>query len=1096
MIASVACAAELIQDVKPLPLTPVEQADLENKPGKLRDLPWRFTPYNVQRPRQPKRVEIFGDRKVYWADDPVGQFLVYFIGQDISTPGVKLVLEVRRISKGPDKGIVASREISPVSTPKVSLQINMTDLPIGHYLLRARLVGGSQYRAIPDYEFQKADKRNEKVSIPPQGIPIMVGAQTNLATAVWPITTGIPLPREAANSVDQFVLLEDGNPVPAQFSIRATWHPNRQIKWLGLDFLARYEKGKPRDYRLKVLPEGKTEPAPPSSLRVEESADFITVETGKLRFKVNRKKFTGIEEAWLADKSGKYDQSLVRGEGGPWLVDERGERFEASQDSNASITVEEKGPVRVTIYATGWYVSAKTKEKLCIFKTRISAHNDQPFVNVAHRTIITYDTEKKKLADVAFDVKPVEAVKWQMGADGKVLSGDLPPGNGTVWLHQDRWDHFRVQDQDKPVGEGKQSDGWGVEVMKSGSLSVMLRNIWQLYPKELELSREAVTLHFWPKHGGQAFTEEDELARKNIHKIFYAHQGQLLDLKLPRKYYDAMKKIMPMIERQDENALQANGQGLAIGNEFCLYFNGTQTDGIARQAALYQENPHAIADPAWNAKTEVEGRFAAVDAKRFPTVEKVLKEGYRGSHSSVDLSHAYGMWIWPDTHNNWNPETGLPEWHRFWLNSHYQGVGAAWFLYLRGGDPWVFKWASNNTQHFMNVGTVNYDNPQEPLLGHIAGAMYHTKGFLPWGSPSNGTPKGDDYVEASAHFINPGAFIMSYLIRGDQYGRELMEEWGGRAVNRAALAPERSRETCTTLGEMLTYYTTTWDPQALLYIHDLADDMMSRPVMEVPATSGHVFFHKQWVRRYWELTRDERIIQYVQEWVRAEGRDATGNPELSALLYRWTGDKKHLTDLMPRISTLWQSLYFNSDDPLDGYGIICYDRSYFPQTLPYYLQALSEAGINSLPADEKGAKPTEKAMAIPKKTNFAPAGWGLSQWGGAFGFLMPKGGEPVIQLEVAPTKGQFGYGPALITSTAPFYLRIEDADGKVLLDESCLHGSKRPFASINLDARKQKAPWKFYKNGAGVEMKWDGSADSLYLGSTPAETEKAAETGK
>ena len=55
-------AAELIQDIKPLPLTPVEQADLDNKQGKLRDLPWRFTPYNVQRPRQPKRVESFGDR--------------------------------------------------------------------------------------------------------------------------------------------------------------------------------------------------------------------------------------------------------------------------------------------------------------------------------------------------------------------------------------------------------------------------------------------------------------------------------------------------------------------------------------------------------------------------------------------------------------------------------------------------------------------------------------------------------------------------------------------------------------------------------------------------------------------------------------------------------------------------------------------------------------------------------------------------------------------------------------------------------------------------------------------------------------------------
>jgi hypothetical protein len=64
--------------------------------------------------------------------------------------------------------------------------------------------------------------------------------------------------------------------------------------------------------------------------------------------------------------------------------------------------VEESGPVRVTIYATGWYVSAKTKEKLCIFKTRISAFAGQPFLHITHSTVLTYDTEKKKLADVGF----------------------------------------------------------------------------------------------------------------------------------------------------------------------------------------------------------------------------------------------------------------------------------------------------------------------------------------------------------------------------------------------------------------------------------------------------------------------------------------------------------------------------------------------------------------------------------------------------------------------------------------------------------------------------------------------------------------------
>ncbi|MBI4024220.1 MAG: hypothetical protein HY360_04510 [Verrucomicrobia bacterium] len=1090
--AAVAHAGELISDVRPLSLTPIEKAALENKSGKLFDNPLTFTPYNVQRPREPKRVEIFGDRKVYWADDTVGQFLVSFIGQDIATPGVKLLIEVAQDASGDDAKVIGGKEISPVAMPKVALLVDTGSLAPGAYRLRAKLVGGNSYRTIPDYAFQKIAKRHEKVAVPAGGIPLLVGVQTNLATTVWPITAGIPLPREAANSTTQLVLLENGKPVPAQFSIRSTWYPNQQIKWLGLDFLARYENGKPLDYRLQVLPEDKATASPATALKVEENPDFFTVDTGKLRFKVNRKKFTGIEEASLAG------QPFIRGEGGPFLVDEKGDLFEASQDPSPSITVEESGPVRVTIYATGWYVSAKTKEKLCIFKTRISAFAGQPFLNITHSTILTYDTEKKKLADVGFDVKTVDAAKWQMGADGKTLAGDLPAGQSAVSLHQERWNHFRLLKDDQVTGEGKQSDGWATEILKSGSLTVMLRNIWQLYPKELELSRAAMTLHFWPKHGAIAFTEAEEMTPEGLYKIYYAHQGKFMDLKFPKKYFDAIRQWGPLMERQDQNALEANGQGMAISSDFSLYFkSGTETQGIAEQAALFQEGPHAIAQPEWNAKTGVEGHLSAVDKKRFPLVEKSIDEGYRSNTTTPAILEEYGLWIWPDTHNNWDPQSKLPEWHRFWNNSHYQNVSESWLIYLRSGYRWAYEWGRDNTRHFMDVGTVNYDNPVEPLLGHIAGAMYHDKGFLPWGSACNGTPKGDDWVEIGGHFIDSDAFIMSYFLLGDQRGRELMETWG-QAFHRAATPPERSRDACVTLGCLINYYTTTWDPQALLYISDLSNDMLCRPWREIPAKETHPIFHKQWPRRYWELTGDERLKQRVLEYI-ADVKQ--GHLHLHALAYEWTGDKKYLTDLMPSLSTWWQHYYFNTEDSLDGFGPRLGElgSNGIVQKIPYYLQALLDAGIESLPTDEKNAVPPPKPVSIPKKAESAFSNGKDYPYGPMFGFLQPKGAEPVVQLEVVPTLALGGYGfgpPRKPLNPSPFYVRVEDADGKILLEQSYLHASKRPAASIALDARKQKAPWKLYKNGGFVNIKWDGPAEALFMAATPAEAQKEAAAAK
>src|SRR5690606_32401049 len=114
------------------------------------------------------------------------------------------------------------------------------------------------------------------------------------------------------------------------------------------------------------------------------------------------------------------------------------------------------------------------------------------------------------------------------------------------------------------------------------------------------------------------------------------------------------------------------------------------------------------------------------------------------------------------------------------------------------------------------------------------GANYHTKGFTPWGSPRLGERTGDDYVEVGAHFINPDAFIIRWYLVGDHRALDLAQAWGA-AFSRVALPPERSRECNTTLGEMISYYEATWDPQAIVYIRDLADDHNSRPWREVPA---------------------------------------------------------------------------------------------------------------------------------------------------------------------------------------------------------------------------------------------------------------------
>jgi len=1091
-------AHDIIHSPQWVPLTPIEQRALEADEGKLHDLPLWFTPYNTQRPKVPYRVDVLGDRNVYMADDPVGQFILHMIALPWNRNGARVQLEIVTTVEGRSRRVTVA-DYDNIQTPKLAVRVALDHLEPGQYKLIAKLLGaGKAFIPIGEWAFEKSAQSRNVMPFPKEGVPLKVHAQNHIKDAIWPITTAVPLPRHAADSTGRFVLLENGKPVPAQFTTRARWYPtDGEIKWMGVDFQARYDNGKPRPYVVKQLPRGKAAPALDTPLKVTEHADRFEINTGKIAFTVNRKSFAGIEQAQWVNKDGSLGELLLNGKGGPFLTDERLYDYNSAMDEEVIVRIEEQGPVRVTILAQGWYTNNRN-EKACIFQTRISAYAGQPKIDVYHTTIITYDTDRKQLRQLGFALKPVSATHWQFGADGKAHKGELPTKTDkkkptpSVWLHQDRHDHFRlIQGDDTAIAEGKQSDGWMQTTTANGVITVAVRNLWQLYPKELEVSRDSLNLHFWPKHGHVAYSRDEELDNQHIHKIRYAHQGELLDLDMPQAYFERLPKTAVdlcgplrggrILEQQDINALGGNGQGLAISNDFTIEFARDEAKTQPQQkAALFQQNPHAITDPIYNGLTEVEGRFAGYNPKQFPGIERLFDVGHRGYTCSVDVLENYGMWIWPDLHNNWSLNQMAPQTHRWWLNSHYQGVWEGPFLYFRAGLPYHYNWARNNSEHFANVSTVNYDNPIEPLQGKFAGANYHTKGFLPWGSARFSERTGDDYVELSAHFINPDAHMLYYLLFGCHRRLELANKWFN-SLGRASLAPERSREACTTLGELVSYYENTWDPQAIVYIRNIADEMNSRPWTEIPHHPGHTFFHDRWVQRYWELTRDPKLKARLLDWFTPEQQKvAASYPQVGALAWRMTGNDTYLKNAFGMAARVGRGIYENPEDPLNGMGGKGY---YFParsvgESLPYYMQAVIDAGL-TIPAEMDTAVVTYKVYE-PKK-DAKPYNWlivppKMRYVREMVGYLHINGDKPVIELTFSGYTNQRYCAAQSSTGR----LRITDADGNELFNTSVLNNSMRPSASVRLDASKHKQPFKLHRWGAGL-FSWTGDAQGVIV---------------
>ncbi len=944
----------------------------------LPPIPWEVSRMagKVSAPRGYLPSAVYADRKVYWNDDHVGQFLVTFL--DVRWKDNTLVLEV--FGDGPAP--VVRETVGPMTEPKAALLLAVNTLKPGKYRLRASLRGRVAGAPPPSVEvaFERADKANPVVPFPADGVEVFVDPQPHLRDGTWPICAGIPFPQGTLSDVSKLAFFEDGREIPAQITQAATWHPEADgvkssVSWAHLRFLARYAEGKPRAYRLRVMDEH--EPSETPRIGVAAGGGLIIVDNGLIRFQVNAKSFRGVQAAWYDENGdGKYGEAekVIDGPSGAYVVDAKGRVYEASADKAVEVVIEERGPVRVVIAAEGWYTLAgRPDAALCKFRTRIYAYAGEPMIRVQHHTILTFDSNEVQLADVGMRVPVQKARTWRMGVDGKTLDGALP-ASGSVYLHQYRWNRLRVMGAAPvrmgggglaaPSGaariDGEKSDGWFTLTRESpASLTVSMRDIWQKFPKEVELAPAGFILHFWPKHGIDTFSKDERLAKANVYKLWDFHQGRLLDLKFLQETYQALKKSDEGRSKWDyegmaEHAVSGNAQGVAIGNEYLLRFHSREAADAPARAALFQQDPLARSDPNWNAQTLVEGKISPYDPTRFPLLEQDIDTFHPDyMRGVVDLGTEYGMWIYANTHNHWDPIERQAFLHRVWQASHYRQVSTSWLLYFRGCSPDNLVWARANTDHFMDVDTVNYSsfakdphgNLRTKFKFHVPGAMYHAKGFTPWGATAYGEKTPDLYGAIWGHFINPDAYRFRYLIEGNGRAKDLYMLWAD-SIKTYDVPMTWGRDVNNTFGEILAYYTTTWDPDVMFRIHLTSDGMLSFPMDKMPAPYDHPGWHRFWHSRLYSLTRDERIPKSVLEYSKNYGRKFAS---MMAWDYYETGDEDYLQVSMPAVYDAIHKVYRNPGDPMSGYR----DRfsaygQFFYQEMPYWKQALIDAGIDEI----------------------------------------------------------------------------------------------------------------------------------------------------
>lgn len=778
-------------------------------------------------------------------------------------------------------------------------------------------------------------------------LPVYLYPQSALPDVSWPTHATIAVPQGWVGPKHQTYLTENGRPMLAQVEVVSRW-PDGSPKWLHAFGAFRYAGGKPARYEF-VRADAMPADMPLSPLRVRDETAGIQIENGELTVHIPRP-FVGISLL----KRG--EREIIRGAGGPYVIDGDGTLWHAQHDRTAQVIVEQQGPAQITVKATGFYQTAKPRQDtFCRFTTRFTIVAGSPIIKVDHATTFADDMKQHQIAELGFKFALSEAT----GFGSATHRGRFHEKLQAAYLAQLTDNRlYRIAqtgpDADNDVrhqGDYERNVGWFSTTVGDQRLALLAKDFWQKYPKEVKFSPSELVFYQWPRHGELAQPDPDATAIHNVYKFKCFQSGDKLDTRLPDDYFHALANQSDTTECKPEFARDGNLQGASMRNEFALVVvpNGDAArvdEQLAKLHELYLLNPTARISPQGLAESGALGRVAPADELLAET-ERVVVDGILGYARSIPRYGDYGWGIYGNVHTrdqmNYvldGRRVGRPSLHRVWVNSHYQHITATWNAWGLNGDQRLLQLARVYTDNYASIGQIRYDkvmdeaDPENParrpgIRYHAPGGFYHCKALLPWGSRSYETKATDSDAALWGHWPEPSALLWAWLYDADRWAKDGYDLWRER-LRIEPVGPRR--EFNTSLVHVINAYEYDPSEERLQLVKDLLfgkvrpgrgfrGGLLSQPL---PAQNPGPLFSPQWLSKAYDLFPEN---QELREFIvrSADEADVIINGcwtlSLSATAWKITKDPKYLTRHAASMALVRQMLVRDPTGHWEGYGL-------------------------------------------------------------------------------------------------------------------------------------------------------------------------------
>jgi len=706
-------------------------------------------------------------------------------------------------------------------------------------------------------------------------IPItLVGPETPLSVG-FSVSGGVPFAMGQFQS-SMAVRLQDlgGTLWPIQTRVLATWEDG-SVKWLLVTTRVPLN-ARSRQLWLEYGPSVRADQVE-SPLRLEDTPEAVIVTTGPLRFSVSKRRFTLFESA-AVDRNGDgvFAESERLAGRGDLVVKFHDREFRSSQDTKSyTLQVEEAGPLRATLKASGWFRDA-SGNGFCQFVVRLQAFAGLPQVRVYHTVIYTgYPANRYNGVYEGIrlpDNEPIQELRLELpvtvASHGSVLMADerktyTVPLDATTTISQlahDAW-QLRHGEQVLPV-DGTRTAGWLLVQNADAGAIVGVRDAWQQYPKELvaDPTSGQLQVKLWPSSAG------------------------LLDVQT------GPEAIGP------DDVARGSAFGLGKTHELWVGFLGRPIDGgiASGLAGLWQEPWLLSVHPAWLQATNAWGEIGPTQSDRFKEGEQMVEDLFSWAERQPANFAWYGMLNYGDTLTwyrkeaydksyddwGWHPE-GRWGWH----NCEAVGThGGALMSFMRTQALKYFRFGEAKARHVMDVDTVHYNTvANDPRLTRKISDEFSQVGSMHRHSAYHWSGRNEE-----ATHTNVTGLLMYYYLTGYERAFDVAKEVGGFLLRDPVtytkhpdIAPSRAIGNVV-WGDVL-LYEATWDRR-----YRTSADRWVRVLLKGQQKDGTWFetYNPQTITWSGDV-KTNYIVYHILPALIAYHR-LTGNPEVAQAIIKGT----------------------------------------------------------------------------------------------------------------------------------------------------------------------------------------------------------------